>query len=819
MSFTLAQLGSAFIAPALAGLGAAAIAVPIAIHLLSRLRRKRERWGAMRFLRLAYQKQKNRLRLEQWLLLATRCLLVGLIGLALAGPVLGGGWASWLSGWFGAGGGGRTVHVVVDDALNSGALEENAGNPETQETQERQTRLDALKREALAWVDASGAGDRLVLWTTTATASGASDASGPIAVSEAGMPRGELVAAIEALSPGFGAADWPALVSAVADDVSERDASGAALAGGGDVVAVLSGFARSAGGLEEPASAGVGDIGGASGVLERLGDASAVVLRRPGASRENLQVSAAGPRRAEVLLAGTSATGDAEAEVEVLVSVRRFGDTAEAADAAVRVEVQAITQGEGGPPEAPGLVRGGRAADANTLGSAERLLSLNVGQAVATAVVPVRFPAEALDAGGDAVDLGLRVSLIDPTGAAGSAEALSSLTLDALPADDVSFGVVRVLRRLRVGIQGGDTSADGTGLGPSVFVRSALSAGLDERAVEFVDLRAEDTAAWSAALSEDAEPLDAVFVLSPSRLGASGRSGGGWSALSGWVEAGGLLWVSPDAAEQQDGPGGWASAMALGLSAQTGMSASLRFADDDDSGSDAVGPRVGISAPEALSSLSGEWDALLGPVRVSAWRSALPGADSETWIALRENDEEVSVSPWLVAERLGAGTVLTLGSALDPAWTNLPAKPVFPALIQEALRHGLASRVPTRSFAWDEVRGDASSLRSERGLMAMNVEAAAGDTTALSDAALSAWWDDAVGPWGYVPGEAEGGPAAVLARGAPSLPLGRYLLWAVLALVLMESLLSRRFSHATTSRPGAGSRLVALIRGWRHGVA
>src|SRR5690606_20268012 len=76
--------------PGLAVAGAVAMAVPIVIHLLSRFRRKREPWGAMRFLMEAYRKHRRRLQIEQLLLLAVRCLLLLTLGLALAGPVLSG---------------------------------------------------------------------------------------------------------------------------------------------------------------------------------------------------------------------------------------------------------------------------------------------------------------------------------------------------------------------------------------------------------------------------------------------------------------------------------------------------------------------------------------------------------------------------------------------------------------------------------------------------------------------------------------------------------------------------------------------------------
>ena len=97
MFFSLAQLAGLFTAPGLAAAGAACVAIPILIHLLSRSRRKRSEWGAMRFLRLAYKKQRRKLRLEQWLLLLIRCAVVGVAGLALAGPLLSGSWWGTLS--------------------------------------------------------------------------------------------------------------------------------------------------------------------------------------------------------------------------------------------------------------------------------------------------------------------------------------------------------------------------------------------------------------------------------------------------------------------------------------------------------------------------------------------------------------------------------------------------------------------------------------------------------------------------------------------------------------------------------------------------
>ena len=69
---------------AAAGTIAAAASVPIVIHLLNRRRYRIVDWAAMRFLLAAQRQNVRRLRLEQWLLLAIRCLVLVLLAGALA---------------------------------------------------------------------------------------------------------------------------------------------------------------------------------------------------------------------------------------------------------------------------------------------------------------------------------------------------------------------------------------------------------------------------------------------------------------------------------------------------------------------------------------------------------------------------------------------------------------------------------------------------------------------------------------------------------------------------------------------------------------
>ncbi len=64
----------------------AAAAAPIVIHLWSRSKHRQTSWAAMEYLLAAVRRQRRRLWIEQWLLLAVRTLLVVLLVLAVAEP-------------------------------------------------------------------------------------------------------------------------------------------------------------------------------------------------------------------------------------------------------------------------------------------------------------------------------------------------------------------------------------------------------------------------------------------------------------------------------------------------------------------------------------------------------------------------------------------------------------------------------------------------------------------------------------------------------------------------------------------------------------
>ncbi|MEO6595606.1 MAG: BatA domain-containing protein, partial [Planctomycetota bacterium] len=109
-----------FLNPALLA-GTLLFAVPLVIHLLNRQRHRKRPWAAMEFLLRAYQKQRNRLRNENLLLLLLRCLVPILLALAIARPML-----QQASGLLA--GAGLVHHVIVLDGTYSMGLRQD-GTP------------------------------------------------------------------------------------------------------------------------------------------------------------------------------------------------------------------------------------------------------------------------------------------------------------------------------------------------------------------------------------------------------------------------------------------------------------------------------------------------------------------------------------------------------------------------------------------------------------------------------------------------------------------------------------------------------------------
>jgi hypothetical protein len=123
--------------------GLVATGVPIVIHLLNRRKHREVPWAAMRFLMAAIRKNRRRIRIEQWLLLAVRTLLVLLVVSALAKPFLES---------FGAVIAGRRTQrvIVLDDSLSMAYTSAEASRFDQAKTLASQVVKDSRRGDAIS---------------------------------------------------------------------------------------------------------------------------------------------------------------------------------------------------------------------------------------------------------------------------------------------------------------------------------------------------------------------------------------------------------------------------------------------------------------------------------------------------------------------------------------------------------------------------------------------------------------------------------------------------------------------------------------------
>lgn len=100
------------------GLGIAGVAVPIIIHLLYRKHRKQTDWAAMELLRRAMVIRSGQVKLEDYIILALRCLALALIAWALLRPTVG----KDSPGWIGEPRVGVVVAIDASYSMNHGTV-------------------------------------------------------------------------------------------------------------------------------------------------------------------------------------------------------------------------------------------------------------------------------------------------------------------------------------------------------------------------------------------------------------------------------------------------------------------------------------------------------------------------------------------------------------------------------------------------------------------------------------------------------------------------------------------------------------------------
>jgi hypothetical protein len=815
-----------FVNPLIFAAGLAAIAIPIAIHLLMRRRRKPTPWAAMRFLAEAMRKRKRRLQLERLLLLAVRCLLVAAIALALGRPTVRG-----LTGESPFGATAVTLAIVIDDSIASGAADGDGSASGA-------SAASALDRHRAMAVELLGTlrperGDRAMLIPLSAPLAGQDD----LPEASALEPTSDLAALsefLEALSPTDAAPDLPGALALV----GERLAAGARdqEAAGRWVVAVL---ADGVAGVFPDAPAQAGGAGaeaiGQGPRVSVLVSDPALAGRGPGG---DVGIAGLTPVR-PVLVVGQ---GEAVAVgAPARVTVGRSGAGLDG-PAAVPVRLRFVDDNGAGPwSEATARLRPGERSASVVLdaavGGRPRGLAYLEAQVVPQAGTP-----------------GVPGS---QSGVPGGQSGVPGNQSD-VPGNDAAVAAVALRRQLTVAIIDAADPLGGAAGGldpddPAAWLRVALA----PEAMGEADPLADIAAVGLDPSVVDAPRLarvDAAFVLAPGQLRA-----GGWRALADFARGGGLVAVFPD-------PGSalapWAEALneAFALALTIGPEAQahepplpVALAPGDDP--------LGL-----LGLVEGELEALLRPVTVarSLPLAAGPGEGAPARLLTLGQDRPAALVARPGGEG-GRGLLVVFAMPLAASWTDLPARPAVVPIVQELARAGVGLAVGSRQSvagqrvgvpiaavqvrpAWSVAAGgsiapvavgdEGVSLRPLRhagpwlaldgagravGLLAVGPDhrgaarepverprvreaVARGLGVDLSREDALVWLSPARA--GATPGEAARSPTEAMAASEPALALGAILLAAALALAALEAVLARLFSHAQVAearRAGVGS--------------
>ncbi len=768
-----------FLHASLAIAGFACVAIPVLIHLLFRRRRKPVRFGAMRFLIEALKKQRRRLRLEQLLLLLARCLAVACLAAALGRPAL------EAAGLLGAGSG-RTLYILLDNSLASGAADGAAAGGATPTVA-----LGRLKAKALALLEALGPSDRAALVTLGAPA----DAR----VLPPSTDLGAIRSMIERLEPTDAATDWPSAFRAVGEDL-ERPPSAGAPRASSPVVVALSDFTLGAADTGAPLARIAGPTG-AAGVR--------LFATRPNAAPPgNVQALSVDPLRSLALTGALGAEGGAGEAQVVRVSLRRTGPVvAEAGVTTVRV--RALPSGAGAPVARASVrwaagqseaVASLQLDPAMLAGAGERALVAEIDQDALGADNAVRRPLPVRET--------LKVGLVDRrrfgTG---------------LRADRMTAGE---WLRLALRPGAGGSAIETIDLEPAAIDAAAL-APLDAVCVARPDLLEDD--AW-ARLRRFADAGGLVFVMPPSETSVHV-----WT--DAFVKAMGLGWTIAREA----------TALDAGASFADEQPASPLLALIRDELPDLLKPvgvsralRIEQSTPATRTLLAlrsgGAWLAAAAPGAGEA-RTDATGAAPEaglvlymasppelTWTDLPAKPLMVPLMHELV--RQGAGQAASAWAQIAGAPVRAPARAVSLVDIAAAgpdrapLPVGESGRTPepVRSAALFRAVDDRGLTRG----LAVNPDTGAGRTDAQPASVIGAWLGRAVGVEPGGAGDDSSGPVVWLDDEDPAAPLRARqqdaslslpLLIGALVLLLLETLLARLFSHAavaTAAAPAGGAR-------------
>jgi hypothetical protein len=600
--------------------------VPVIIHVLHRQRTVPVPWGAMQFLLESPLKFRRRKKVDHWLLLLARMALLALLALLLARPLLSEGRFNPLPGNAAA-----DVAVVIDHSLSAGrkATAAEAAVP-------GQTVFD----RALATVEAVAASMRPNDTLSVVLAEHRPDTTfTPLPVRSAGAK--DVRDRLRQLKPGLTAADVPDAVQA-ARELLARGPNAQ------KVILLVTDAQRNAWQIDNAAAwnGALGDRSSASApkvyCLPIAAEASA---RNVTVGELSIEPSVVGIKRPAQITATLTNTG--AADVPALGATLFVGGrevTRQPTRVAVPDRGRLIDPATGRPRP------GGSAADVLVSipgvreGGRQSLADLKAGTSRT-----VRFDYTFTEAGSTWVQV--RADLDD-----------------ALKADDAAVAAVNVRQRLPVLVIDGQLTGAGN-FRSSQFLVAAMQPVADEAQAQTTLIQPKVISASAA----DVEKLDdyaAVVVNDVPQLGAAALEN-----LASYARSGHGVWVVL-------GPRSEPSLIGKQLA-----SAGLFTAEINGAKSPQTPPGVELKTPQ---------NPMVALV-AAAERNAMTGAVTKRWwsVVPREGDEQVvltaagSGDPLVLERPVGrsGGRVVVWCTSADGTWNNWPLMPNFVPLVNETVYH------------------------------------------------------------------------------------------------------------------------------------
>ena len=275
---------------------------------------------------------------------------------------------------------------------------------------------------------------------------------------------------------------------------------------------------------------------------------------------------------------------------------------------------------------------------------------------------------------------------IDPSvlTAARGGSALVRITIqgaseDSNPRDNTRMVGLPLRQQIRIGIIDAFTSSNQDGIRPSRWVRAVLSA--DDALIDIQQINA------SAAADRIDPTLDMLILLTPSAI--DDRAWSRIARLSARPSGPLPIIITPDAdAGSQD----WIEQLRT-IAPELVQNPVMTKSFDP-----ATGLANSLEENGLLSGIADEYLDLASSVTITRSMVFEPGSDAS--VLLRNSDSEpiaVSSSASAPDELAMRGQVVILGFALDARWTDLPARPMFVAMMHEMVRSMLS-----RSIAPDQ---------------------------------------------------------------------------------------------------------------------